>query len=220
MHAGPLPEAGLILNHFPEINTEQQRRFVALPALYAVWNARLNLVSRRDLEHLAERHVLHSLAIAKAFPFAAGMHVLDAGTGGGFPGIPLAILRPDCRFTLADSVAKKIRAVQAIALELGLDNVRAVASRVEDLPDAFDAVVSRATAPVKDLVRWTSKLLAPEPYGAASGLICLKGGDLAAELGSYAEQAVVRDVADYFEGEYFKEKKIVFLPTAAMRSRR
>ncbi len=188
-----------------------------LAGLYAHWNAKHNLVSRNDLPHLYEKHVLHSLAIARFVQFGSADLVMDLGTGGGFPGIPLAIAFPQTPFTLVDATGKKVTAVRAIAEAAGLKNVMAVHSRAESVQGKFDFIVSRATAPMEKLVEWTRGKWRFSRNHRPGGLLCLKGGNLDKELVPWQEKVRVREVSDYFEGEYFKEKKVVFLPAKEAR---
>lgn len=204
----------VIYEYFPNLTEEQRRRFDALQALYEDWNAKINVISRKDIGNLYLHHVLHSLAIAKVIEFADDSSVMDVGTGGGFPGIPLAILYPKCHFLLVDSIGKKIRVCQAVIEALGLDNVEAIQERVEDEKNTFDFVVSRATMPMSDLVRLTRKnvdkkhLINPLP----NGWLMLKGGELEREIGTFKKYAEVTDVSEFFKDEYFETKKVVYLP--------
>lgn len=204
----------VIYEYFPNLTEEQRRRFDALQALYEDWNAKINVISRKDIGNLYLHHVLHSLAIAKVVEFADDSSVMDVGTGGGFPGIPLAILYPKCHFLLVDSIGKKIRVCQAVIEALGLDNVEAIQERVEDEKNTFDFVVSRATMPMSDLVRLTRKnvdkkhLINPLP----NGWLMLKGGELEREIGTFKKYAEVTDVSEFFKDEYFETKKVVYLP--------
>ena len=204
----------VIYEYFPNLTEEQRRRFDALQALYEDWNAKINVISRKDIGNLYLHHVLHSLAIAKVVEFADDSSVMDVGTGGGFPGIPLAILYPKCHFLLVDSIGKKIMVCQAVIEALGLDNVEAVQERVEEEKSTFDFVVSRATMPMSDLVRLTRKnvdkkhLINPLP----NGWLMLKGGELEREIGTFKKYAEVTDVSEFFKDEYFETKKVVYLP--------
>jgi 16S rRNA (guanine527-N7)-methyltransferase len=208
-----LPE---LARYFPELDDVQRRRFEQLPALYAEWNSRINVVSRKDIDALEVHHILHSLAIARFCRFAPGTSVMDVGTGGGFPGIPLAILFPDCRFTLVDAVAKKIKVVQAITDALGLQNVTPLWCRVEQMPGTFDVVVSRAVANLPVFVEWVWPRLRPGALHPPHGIICLKGGDLTAEVAAVAEKLpgaspLVAEIKQWFDNEFFETKKIVYL---------
>ncbi|MDR3185124.1 MAG: 16S rRNA (guanine(527)-N(7))-methyltransferase RsmG [Prevotellaceae bacterium] len=205
-----------LARYFPDLDAVQQQRFEQLPALYAEWNSRINVVSRKDIDALEVHHILHALAIARFCRFAPGASVMDAGTGGGFPGIPLAILFPEVHFTLVDAVGKKIKVVQAITEALGLRNVTPVCGRVEQLPGRFDVVVSRAVAGLPVLVEWVWPLL--RPGAPPHGIICLKGGDLTAEitaavqkLPASAPSPVVVDIKQWFDNAFFDTKKIVYL---------
>jgi 16S rRNA (guanine527-N7)-methyltransferase len=207
-----------LARYFPELDAEQRRRFEQLPALYAEWNSRINVVSRKDIGALEVHHILHSLAIARFCPFPGGLSVMDVGTGGGFPGIPLAILFPACRFTLVDAVAKKIKVVQAITDALGLQNVTPLWSRVEQVPGSFDVVVSRAVTNLPDFIDWVWPRLRPAGLPPRPrGIICLKGGDLTAEVAAAAEKhphappPLVLDIKQWFDNEFFETKKIVYL---------
>lgn len=202
-----------LLGHFPRLTPAQRDRFQELEGLYRHWNARINVISRKDIDNLMVHHVLHSLSIAKIISFIKGTRIMDIGTGGGFPGIPLAIMFPHCRFTLVDSVAKKAVVAQEVANALGLDNVSVVRTRAEEYPEKFDFVVSRAVAPIPQLIEWTEKNV--RPGGAnplANGMIFLKGGDITAELKPYRRYCEKWSIQNFFAEEYFEQKYIVFIP--------
>ncbi|CAN5422573.1 16S rRNA (guanine(527)-N(7))-methyltransferase RsmG [soil metagenome] len=202
----------LIYQHFPNLNAKQKERFEALPALYAEWNEKINVISRKDIENLYDRHVLHSLAIAKLVTFNPGAEILDVGTGGGFPGIPLAIMFPDTLFYLTDSIGKKIVVVQAIKDALGLDNVFADNIRSERHDGHVDFAITRAVAPMPDLVQWTrGKIKKRSNHTLANGLITLKGGDLTTELEPYGKRAKVFPLKKYFNDPFYAEKYAVYL---------
>jgi len=205
------PSWEILLEYFPDITLEQQRLFERLYAVYSEWNSQINVISRKDTYLFYERHVLHSLAIAKLLPFSEGTMVLDIGTGGGFPGIPLAILYPDCNFHLVDSIAKKIKVVQDVIEQLGLDNVQAEQGRVEDLKIRYDVIVTRAVAPLITLRRWTKGKLIKKPNQGITGLICLKGGDLTDEIIEAKMKPSLYNLSDYFDGDFFQTKKLVWL---------
>lgn len=206
-----------VAHYFPGLSPQQYARFDRLPALYAEWNAKINVVSRQDIDNLEERHVLHSLAIAKVFSFLPGAHLLDLGTGGGFPGIPLAILFPEARFTLADGTGKKITVVREIAQALELTNVSALHSRAEDLRSGqFDYVLSRGVAPLDKLLAWSHRLLKRQhrhPY--PNGIIALKGGDLKSEInalpGKGSDYTELFPIQDFFPEPFFEEKYVVYV---------
>ncbi len=206
----------IIEKYFPELTDLQRQRFAALEGLYSDWNAKVNLVSRKDIDNLYERHVLHSLAIAKLLRFKPGAEILDVGTGGGFPGVPLAILMPDVKFHLIDGTLKKIKVVQDVIEQLGLDNAKAQQVRAEELKGAqYDFVVTRAVAELNLLRLWTAQRLfkTKESHSLPNGLIALKGGNIKAEIkalpkGEYTE---TYPISDFFEEEYFKEKFVVYL---------
>lgn len=214
----------LITQFFTEFSATQLQQLQALEELYKDWNSKINVISRKDEEQLYEKHVLHSLSIAAVFDFRKGMDVLDLGTGGGFPGIPLAIFFPEVNFYLADSIGKKIKVVQAVAEGLGLKNVSAHHTRVEDIKNKkFDTVVSRAVAPLGDLWRWSKPLLrgqgskhkqAEEGLPVPHGLVCLKGGDLAAEISSSSTRPRIMEIYELFKIESFRDKYILYVPTA------
>ncbi len=204
----------LIGTYFEGLTPDQEARFEALEPLYREWNTRLNLISKKDLDHLEERHVLHSLAIGAVAAFADGTEVLDMGTGGGFPGIPLAILFPGSRFTLADSTGKKIRSVGKIASALGLENVVTWNGRVEEISSGpFDFTVSRAVAPLENLWKWSSGILRGGRASAIpNGMICLKGGDLRGEIRSCRCHPAVYEIYSMYPRDYFREKYLLHVP--------
>lgn len=205
----------LILKYFTEFTPRQTEQFAALEALYGEWNEKINVISRKDIGGLYEKHVLHSLSIAAVFAFQPGDEVLDLGTGGGFPGIPLAIFFPETRFLLADSINKKLKVVQEVAAALGLTNITTQHTRVEDIKNRkFDTVVSRAVAPLGDLWRWSKPLLrkrmVPVPE-APNGLICLKGGDLAQEIADSKCRPRLVQLHDVFPEPFFVEKSMLYI---------
>lgn len=203
----------LITKYFPHLTERQQSQFRQLDELYRDWNAKINVISRKDIDNLYEHHVLHSLAIAEYVSFRPGTRVMDLGTGGGFPGIPLAILFPEVSFHLVDSTKKKILVCTEVARALGLQNVTTRWCRAEEERDKFDYVVSRAVMPLEDLVKICRKNVSKEMKNALpNGLICLKGGELAGETYPLRNVAEVVAVSDYFSEPYFETKKIVYLP--------
>lgn len=202
----------LIHKYFPGLKPEQYQKLAALEALYSDWNAKINVISRKDTEHFVERHVLHSMGIAKICRFKQGAQVLDIGTGGGFPGIPLAILYPQANFHLVDSIAKKISVVQAVKEALQLDNVIAEQARAEKLKGNYDFIVSRAVTQMPRFMGWTrGKLRKGNDAGSmANGILYLKGGDLSEELAEFP-RAKQYDLSKHFEEEFFETKKVVYL---------
>ena len=194
----------LIEKYFPSLTATQKRNFESLGDLYSSWNSRVNLISRSDISHLYERHILHSLAIAKFIKFQSGSAIMDLGTGGGFPGIPLSLIFPEVNFTMVDSIAKKVRVVSEIITELKLKNATAVCSRAEELNGSFDFVVSRATAPLNELYKWSRLLISKQQKNAVpNGIICLKGGDLTLELLPFKGRTEVVPLSSYFEEPFF-----------------
>ncbi|MCO6564129.1 MAG: 16S rRNA (guanine(527)-N(7))-methyltransferase RsmG [Apibacter sp.] len=201
----------LIQKYFPEITEKQMHSFEKLPDLYTKWNEKINVVSRKDIDSLLEKHVLHSLGIAKVIKFTPTTKVLDIGTGGGFPGIPLAILFPDSQFTLADSIGKKIKVVNEIAQILNLNNVTGIHSRAEKIKDKFDFVVSRAVTQMPVFMSWVKgKFISKNINSLQNGVLYLKGGDLTEELKNFPE-ATIFELKDYFDQEFFKTKKVVYI---------
>jgi 16S rRNA (guanine527-N7)-methyltransferase len=202
----------LVYHHFPNLTAQQKDRFAMLQNVYADWNSRINVISRKDIDNLYERHVMHSLAIAKLVKFNPGAEVLDVGTGGGFPGIPLAIMFPDTLFYLTDSIGKKITVVQAVKEAIGLDNVFAENIRSERFDGHVDFAITRAVAPMEDLVQWTrGKIKKRSNHTLANGLIALKGGDLKTELEPYGKRAKVTPLSKFFDDPFYAEKCIVTL---------
>ncbi|MFN6379433.1 MAG: 16S rRNA (guanine(527)-N(7))-methyltransferase RsmG [Flavobacteriales bacterium] len=202
----------IIKHYFKNLTPNQIEQFAQLFDLYKEWNDKINVISRKDIDTLYERHVLHSLAIAKFLPFQSGSKILDIGTGGGFPGIPLAIMFPECHFHLTDSIGKKIKVVQEVATALGLNNVQASHMRSEDVKDKYDFVVSRAVAELALLVAWSrGKIMKKQINAIPNGLICLKGGDLSEELKVVNQYKEVYDLKDYFIEEFFDTKKLVYV---------
>ena len=204
----------MLITEYFQLNERQAEQFAQLDALYRDWNAKINVISRKDIDNLYEHHVLHSLAIAKFIRFSAGTAVMDIGTGGGFPGIPLAILYPDCRFVLVDSIGKKIKVASAVAEALGLENVECIQERAEDEKRQFDFVVSRAVMPLPDLVKLVKKNIRHDKQHNAlpNGLIALKGGGLDAETAPYKRIVEATPVSTYFPQEWFKGKHVIYLP--------
>jgi len=208
----------LIRKYFADLSVRQLSQLESLEELYRTWNAKINVISRKDLEHFYERHLLHSLSIAAAFSFGQDVEILDLGTGGGFPGIPLAIFFPKARFHLVDSIGKKVKVVQAISNSIGLTNVTCEQVRAEQiLNQRFDTVVSRGVAPLSDLWFWSKALLrkvkAPDQKDQdGRGLICLKGGDLSQEIQSSGCQPLVIRIFDLFKESYFQEKYLLYVP--------
>ncbi len=205
-----------ILNYFPDLTDIQKEQFAKLDFIYHDWNAKINVISRKDIDELYTKHVLHSLGIAKIIQFEPGTYVLDVGTGGGFPGIPLAILFPETRFYLIDIIIKKIKVVQAVAEALELKNVKAEQLRAELVKGDFDFIVSRAVTNMPDFVSWIKdKIKKKSKHELKNGILYLKGGDLTAELKDFPK-ATEYNLVDYFENEFFETKKVVHLPLKFM----
>ena len=203
----------LITRYFPELSDTQRRQFEALDALYREWNEKINVISRKDIDNLYEHHVLHSLAIAKAIRFRPSTRILDFGTGGGFPGIPLAILFPDCEFKLIDGTGKKIRVAQEVCSAIGLTNCHPEHLRGEDEKGHYEFIVSRAVMPLPDLVKIVRKNISREQHNALpNGILCLKGGDLQAETRPFHKIVQTTDISTFFSEEWFKQKYVIYLP--------
>lgn len=202
----------IILKYFPNLTETQKQQFAALYDLYTDWNSKINVISRKDITNLYEHHVLHSLGIAKIIQFRPGTEIMDLGTGGGFPGIPLAILFPDTHFHLVDSIGKKVKVATEIAQAIGLKNVTTRHCRAEEEKQQFDFVVSRAVMPLTDLLKIIRKNIRKEQHNALpNGLICLKGGELDREVMPLKHQTLIYDLKDYFEEEFFETKKVVYV---------
>ncbi|REJ83758.1 MAG: 16S rRNA (guanine(527)-N(7))-methyltransferase RsmG [Bacteroidetes bacterium] len=206
--------AGIIEHYFPNLNSLQKSRFDALLPLYKEWNEKINVISRKDIESLYVHHVLHSLSILKVISFMPGTKILDAGTGGGFPGIPLAIMQEECEFHLVDSIGKKITVVNEISKALNLENVKAEKARMETLSPGYDFVVSRAVSRLKEIYSWTSGLIRKKGFNEKSnGIICLKGGDLSEEISELGRKKVeVTELKQFFSEDFLDTKKIVYVP--------
>jgi 16S rRNA (guanine527-N7)-methyltransferase len=201
----------IIHKYFKNLTETQIQQFNKLQEVYQDWNLKINVVSRKDIDELYVRHVLHSLGIAKIIQFKPGAKVLDVGTGGGFPGIPLAILFPETQFHLVDAIGKKIKVVDEVVAGLGLENVKTTHGRVEDVKDTYDFIVSRAVAHMETFVRWTKgKIAKKQNHGLKNGILYLKGGDLSEELKVYTS-ATIYDLPNYFEEDFFETKKVVHL---------
>lgn len=203
----------IIYKYFPDLSDSQKSQIERLFALYEEWNAKINVISRKDIEQLYERHVLHSLAVAKFTSFAPNSKILDVGTGGGFPGIPLAILFPECHFHLVDSIGKKITVVNEVASALGLSNLTAEHQRMEKVKGKYDFIVSRAVAQTKQLFIWAHQKVSKDQHNDLdNGMILLKGGDLTQEMKEFGRRYIEKDLSEYFEEAFFETKKIVYIP--------
>lgn len=207
----PLPSE--IFHYFPDLSSTQREQFTALYPLYEDWNSKINVISRKDIDQLYVRHVLHSLAIYRFIQFQPGSKILDIGTGGGFPGIPLAIMMPQVQFLLTDSIGKKITVVQEVSQALGLQNVKAQHIRSEQVRDKFDFVISRAVAEMKDLLAWSQGKLSNKQINAIpNGLVCLKGGDLKEEFTGLRKDIEIYPLSSWFKEEFFETKKLIYVP--------
>ena len=203
----------LITKYFPKMTERQKEQFAALLPLYEDWNSKINVISRKDMDNFYEHHVLHSLAIAKVQPFKTMAEILDVGTGGGFPGIPLAIMFPDANFYLIDSIGKKIKVVSDVAQQLDLKNVRAEQIRAEQVEGDYDFIVSRAVTDLSQFTQWVRGKVSDSHYHTLrNGILYLKGGDLAEELAPFKKKVRTWDISDFFEEEFFDTKKVIYLP--------
>lgn len=206
-------QLSMVKTYFPSLSQKQNEQIEMLYAQYADWNAKINVISRKDISNLYLHHVLHSLGIAKMINFKAGSTIMDIGTGGGFPGVPLAILFPDSQFHLVDSIGKKIKVAQSVADAIGLKNVTTRQCRGEEENQLFDFVVNRAVMPLADLIKIIRKNIKKEQQnGLPNGLICLKGGELEQEIKQFKHQASVIELSDYFKEEFFETKKVIYIP--------
>ncbi|MCC5945290.1 MAG: 16S rRNA (guanine(527)-N(7))-methyltransferase RsmG [Bernardetiaceae bacterium] len=210
-------EVSLIYKYFPNLSEQQQQQFAALYKLYDDWNSKINVISRKDMANFYERHVLHSLAIAQIVDFEAGDKILDVGTGGGFPGIPLAILYPEADFMLVDSIAKKIKVVEAVTEALALKNVKYQQTRVENLEDSYNFVLARAVTEIQKFYPWVRKRIIKKPRATTesdfrNGILYLKGGDLKEEFKDFKHHVRFYPIQDFFEEEFFDTKKVVYIP--------
>jgi 16S rRNA (guanine527-N7)-methyltransferase len=203
----------LLQQYFPNLTETQQEQFAQLQGLYEHWNAQINVISRKDIDFLYERHILHSLGIAKVIQFKPNTNVMDVGCGGGFPGIPLAILFPEVNFFLVDSIGKKIKVVNEVSNALGLKNVKAKQSRAEEVKEKFEFVISRAVTEFPLFYRWVQNKISNKQFNnLPNGILYLKGGDLTEELKDFKKRVVIYDLKDYFKEEFFETKKVVYLP--------
>lgn len=202
----------LVLKYFPDLSDKQKGQFEQLEAVYNEWNAQINVISRKDTDNFYERHVLHSLAIAKVLNFTDGSKILDIGTGGGFPGIPLAILFPNCNFLLVDSIGKKIKVVQEVANALGLTNVVSQHERAENIKEQFDFIVSRAVTAMPKFISWTKgQFLRTNNNRLKNGILYLKGGDLSEEMATVKKAVQYFNLSDFYTEEFFETKKVVYV---------
>lgn len=202
----------IIEKYFHSLTSRQRTQFQQLKGVYEEWNSKINVISRKDIDAFYERHVLHSLAISKVQQFLPNSHVLDVGTGGGFPGIPLAILFPEVQFTLVDSIGKKIKVVKEVSQSIGIQNVISINSRVEQVSKKFDFIVSRAVTQMPEFVKWIEgKLKKQSMHSRKNGILYLKGGDLTEELSAFPQKEIY-NISDFFEEEFFETKKVVYLP--------
>lgn len=205
--------AHIIFQHFPGLSTKQKEQYKSLQNLYIDWNSKVNVISRKDIDHLYIHHVLHSLVVGKLVEFKEGTGILDVGTGGGFPGIPLAILFPEVKFHLVDSIGKKIRVVNDIARELKLSNVEISQSRIENVKGHYDFIVSRAVSRIKTVYNWVESKVSGHSFNTiANGIIFLKGGDVSEEIEELGIQCTIFEISDYFIADYFKTKKVIHIP--------
>lgn len=202
----------LLLKYFPDLTPEQHQQFELVKKAYLNWNEKINVISRKDMDNFAERHVLHSLAIAKVIQFVPGTTIMDVGTGGGFPGVPLAILFPECKFTLVDSIGKKITVVKNVCQEVGIKNIEAYHERAEKINGKFDFIVSRAVTEMPEFIKWVQHQIKPNGVNSLrNGILYLKGGDLSNELSSIKQMVREYPIAEFFTEEFFTTKKVVYV---------
>jgi 16S rRNA (guanine527-N7)-methyltransferase len=207
-----MSDISIILRYFPDVTQKQQEQFAQLQSLYEHWNSQINVISRKDIDLLYERHVLHSLGIAKVMKFADGTNIMDVGCGGGFPGIPLAILFPESNFYLVDSIGKKIKVVNEVAQAIGLKNLRAEHKRAEEVKEKFEFVVSRAVTEFPVFYRWVQNKFTKKQFNPLpNGILYLKGGDLSEEFKDFQKRAVFYDLKDHYQEEFFETKKVVYV---------
>lgn len=207
-----MTSADLIFSYFPNLTAKQKEQFSELKSIYEFWNNQINVISRKDLDSFYERHVLHSLAIAKVISFSPQTKILDIGTGGGFPGIPLAILFPECQFHLVDSIGKKIKVVQEVAAHLDLKNVKASHERAENIHEKFDFIVSRAVTAMPTFLTWTkNKFVKEQKNSLKNGILYLKGGDLREEMKTVKQKTKYYKIPDFFKEDFFETKQVVYL---------
>jgi len=203
----------ILTKYFPKLTAQQREQFEQLQELYSFWNNQINVISRQDIENLYEKHVLHSLGIAKVLNFKHGTEILDVGTGGGFPGIPLAILFPECQFHLVDSIGKKIKVVTEVAQAIGLKNLTGQHERAENVANDFDFIISRAVTRLKPFYGWVENKVTRNQFNdLRNGILYLKGGDLEEELQEFGKKYKLYSLSDYFEEEFFETKKVVYVP--------
>lgn len=206
-------DIAILTKYFPKLTDKQREQFEQLQELYSFWNNQINVISRQDIENLYEKHILHSLGIAKVLNFKHGTEILDVGTGGGFPGIPLAILFPECQFHLVDSIGKKIKVVTEVAQALGLKNLTAQHERAENVASDFDFIVSRAVTRLKPFYGWVQNKVTRNQFNdMKNGILYLKGGDLQEELDEFGKKYKLYNLSDYFSEEFFETKKVVYVP--------
>ncbi|MFD2519792.1 16S rRNA (guanine(527)-N(7))-methyltransferase RsmG [Emticicia soli] len=206
-------DIAILTKYFPKLTEKQREQFEQLQELYSFWNNQINVISRQDIENLYEKHILHSLGIAKVLNFKHGTEILDVGTGGGFPGIPLAILFPECQFHLVDSIGKKIKVVTEVAQALGLKNLTAQHERAENVASDFDFIVSRAVTRLKPFYGWVQNKVTKNQFNdMKNGILYLKGGDLQEELDEFGKKYKLYNLSDYFSEEFFETKKVVYVP--------
>lgn len=213
-----MSKVDILFSYFPDLSPKQQEQFSKLKDLYAYWNEQINVISRKDMDDFYERHVLHALAIAKVLPFKDGSAILDIGTGGGFPGIPLAILYPNCDFHLVDSIGKKIKVVNEVAQALGLTNVRSTHERAEKINEQFDFIVSRAVTAMPEFLRWTKNKIKPvNQHKLKNGILYLKGGDLTEEMKPVKQKVKYYSIPKFFNEDFFETKKVVYVDLSVKR---